>query len=163
MDDLSSIAQWLDRASNRHLEGHGFDSRWGAQNIFQSISTWAEHFFIYSSWSNTPCCLYRNVRKGDAQLSAFLCKTIYLNYSHLFLRALIFAIFLTIEKNSRNQITAKKRCRENWKRQYPIDTVIFAKYIFGTGFLNKQAVICWQNKTLLNCALFVWSEYNQRW
>ena len=33
------------RASNRHLEGHGFDSRWGAQNYFLSISTW-ERFFI---------------------------------------------------------------------------------------------------------------------
>ena len=33
------------RASNWHLEGHGFDSRWGAQNLFLSISTW-ERFFI---------------------------------------------------------------------------------------------------------------------
>ena len=45
------------RASNRHLEGLGFDSRWGAQNIFLSISTW-EHFFIYFKHSFLLYFLY---------------------------------------------------------------------------------------------------------
>ena len=41
------------RASNRHLEGHGLDSHWGAQNFFLSISTW-EYFFIYSLYPSHP-------------------------------------------------------------------------------------------------------------
>ena len=49
------------RASNRYLEGHGFDSRWGLRKIlFLSISTW-ERFFIIYTLSKSPIHLSKNV------------------------------------------------------------------------------------------------------
>ena len=63
-------------ASNRYLEGHGFNSRWGLKILFLSISTW-ERFFIFYTLSKSPIHL-------SLSLSLFLGKTLFCQSTALF-------------------------------------------------------------------------------